>query len=51
MEAHKDQKKTYPLIWGVCFTLFQIRSLDMQRANYISLHLAYEGLFPEKDLG
>lgn len=51
MEAHKDQKKMYPLIWGVCFTLLQIRSLDMQQASYISLQLVYEGLFPEKDIG
>lgn len=51
MEAHKDQKKMYPQICGVCFTLLQVRSLDMQQANYISLQLVYEGSFPEKDIG
>lgn len=51
MEAHKDQKKIYTLIWGACFTLLQIRSLERQQANYISLLLAYEGLFSEKDIG
>lgn len=51
MEAHKDQKKKYPLIWDVCFTLLQITSLDTQQPNYVSLRLVYEGFFPEKDRG
>lgn len=41
----KTKRKKYSLILGVCFTLWQTKSLDTQQTNYISLWLVYEGLF------